>query len=877
MTARRLAHALPDRSDSPEDRLAAIAGWRQQLRQGRESLHQQYASIGGRAQPALVLQPLCRIVDHVVRDIWRALRLPAGTCLVAVGGYGRGELCPWSDVDLLVLLPDDTDLANAPALQQKLETWVGLLWDSGIEAGHSLRTVAHCLEESVKDVTVQTSLLESRWLAGSRQLFKRFIQARDQQIDPRSFASAKMLEQQQRHARYQDSPYSLEPNVKESPGGLRDLQGILWIARAAGLGLCWRDLAQRKLITVQEARDLAKHQRVLQDLRIRLHYLAGRREDRLLFDYQGGLAEGAELRATAQKRASELLMQRFYRSAKVVTQLNTILLQNMQVALNPDNPGADELIDERFGVTGSLLHARSEDLFEREPAAIFDSFLILQQRADIKGMTAPTLRALWRARNTIDRRFRADPQRRAQFLSFLQQPRGIVHGLRRMNQYSILGRYIPAFRRIVGQMQHDLFHVYTVDQHILQVVRNLRRFTMMEFAHEYPLCSRLMAGFERHWLLYVAALFHDIAKGRGGDHSQLGKADARSFCRAHGIGREDSALVVFLVEQHLSMSATAQKQDLSDPEVIRRFADSVKTERRLVALYLLTVADIRGTSPKVWNAWRGKLLEDLFRNTRRLLRGGDLQQDQEFEAKRQEALRLLRLYGLSDDAPESFWQQLDVPYFLRHDPEDIAWQTRNLHYRVNAPEAIVKARLSPAGEGIQVMIYMPDQRDLFARICGYFGSINLNIVDARIHTTRHGYALDTFQVMEQGDGQHYREMLAMIEHDLTERLQKRGNLPNPSRGRASRQSRHFPISPEVQIVPDEKAQYYLVSIIAADRPGLLYAIATLFGRYSLSLHTAKIVTLGERAEDAFLVSGEGLSNSRVVLLLEQDLLELLQG
>jgi [protein-PII] uridylyltransferase len=303
----------------------------------------------------------------------------------------------------------------------------------------------------------------------------------------------------------------------------------------------------------------------------------------------------------------------------------------------------------------------------------------------------------------------------------------------------------------------------------------------------------------------------------------------------------------------------------------------VKTERRLVALYLLTVADIRGTSPKVWNAWRGKLLEDLFRNTRRLLRGGDLQQDQEFEAKRQEALRLLRLYGLSDDAPESFWQQLDVPYFLRHDPEDIAWQTRNLHYRVNAPEAIVKARLSPAGEGIQVMIYMPDQRDLFARICGYFGSINLNIVDARIHTTRHGYALDTFQVMEQGDGQHYREMLAMIEHDLTERLQKRGDLPNPSRGRASRQSRHFPISPEVQIVPDEKAQYYLVSIIAADRPGLLYAIATLFGRYSLSLHTAKIVTLGERAEDAFLVSGEGLSNSRVVLLLEQDLLELLQG
>jgi len=425
-------------------------------------------------------------------------------------------------------------------------------------------------------------------------------------------------------------------------------------------------------------------------------------------------------------------------------------------------------------------------------------------------------------------------------------------------------------------MQHDLFHVYTVDQHILMVVRNLRRFTMVEFAHEYPLCSRLAANFERYWLLYVAAIFHDIAKGRGGDHSRLGRIDARRFARAHGLPPEDVALVEFLVEHHLTMSSVAQKRDLSDPDVIREFAGVAGTGRRLVALYLLTVADIRGTSPKVWNAWKGKLLEDLFRLTRRILRGASVGYDQDVQAKQAEALRLLRLYALSDTAGETLWRELDVAYFLRHEPQEIAWQTRTLHYRVHTDRPVVKARLSPIGEGLQVMIYAKDEADLFARICGYFESINYSIVDAKIHTTRHGYALDTFLVLGTGTSHHYRDMMGLIEQELAERLERRTPLGPPARGRVSRQLKHFPITPEVHIRPDEKGQYSLVSITAGDRPGLLYGIARVFNQYHVDLHTAKIVTLGERAEDVFVVSGEALAKPKTVLQLEQDLLAALQ-
>jgi [protein-PII] uridylyltransferase len=415
--------------------------------------------------------------------------------------------------------------------------------------------------------------------------------------------------------------------------------------------------------------------------------------------------------------------------------------------------------------------------------------------------------------------------------------------------------------------------VYTVDQHILMVMRNLRRFTMPEFAHEFPLCSELMNGFERRWLLYVAALYHDIAKGRGGDHSELGARDVRGFAKRHGLAADDQELVEFLVERHLAMSHVAQKQDVYDPEVLQRFAGLVRTERRLVALYLFTVADVRGTSPKVWNAWKGKLLEDLFRATRRVLTGEPLARDAALAEKQGEAARLLRLYALSDSVKDRLWASLDITYFLRHDAQEIAWHTRNLHYRVDADKPVVKARLAPFGEGLQVMVYTRDREALFARICGYFERASFSIAEAKVHTTRNGYALDTFVIMGEGRDAHYQDRIAMIETDLAAELQSEASLEAPRGGRLSRRVRHFPISPRVDIRPDERGAFHVLSIVAADRPGLLYGVARMLARNRINLQTARINTLGDRAEDVFLIAGEALSDSKTVLQLEQDLLE----
>ncbi|MBK4734533.1 [protein-PII] uridylyltransferase [Noviherbaspirillum pedocola] len=822
--------------------------------------------------PDRLTTELRQCVDRILTAAWRELAMPDDSALVAVGGYGRGELFPYSDVDVLILLPAAPD----GTAKERLEALVQLLWDLGLEIGHSIRTVDECLTESAADITVQTSLLESRLVCGSRKLFTQLQDRFFAAMDAQEFFQAKTLEMQQRHAKYEDTPYSLEPNCKESPGGLRDLQVILWIAKAAGLGDSWRKLAARGLITPLEARQLARQERTIKDIRVRLHLHAGRREDRLVFDVQTPLALSFGFANTESRRASEFLMQRYYWAAKAVTQLNTILVQNIEGQLFPQ-PACPLAINQRFNEVNGLIDIAHDNVFETTPSAMLEIFLLMQQHRELRGMTARAMRALWHARTRINAAFRRDPANRALFLRILQEPEGILHALRRMNGLSVLGRYLPNFRKIVGQMQHDLFHVYTVDQHILMVVRNVRRFTMPEHAHEYPFCSQLMANFERPWVLYVAALFHDIAKGRGGDHSLLGMSDAQRFCRDHGMSTEDTELVVFLVQHHLAMSHVAQKQDLSDPAVIREFATLVKDERHLTALYLLTVADIRGTSPKVWNAWKGKLLEDLFRMTLRALGGEAPSAARELRSRQNEALRTLRLYGLPEGAHERLWNQLDTAYFLRHDASDIAWQTRMLYTRVDADQPIVKCRLAPIGEGLQVTVYVKDQPDLFLRICAYFERKNFSILDAKIHTTRNGYALDTFLVTEPAFANSYRDIITLIEHELAEALLHPEVPPPPRKGRLSRLSRSFPVSPTVDLRPDERGQYHLLSISAGDRNGLLYSVASVLAKYRVNLHAAKVMTLGERVEDVFLVDGPVLQHARSQIQLERELLDALQA
>ncbi|KAB2840786.1 MAG: [protein-PII] uridylyltransferase, partial [Burkholderiales bacterium] len=683
---------------------SGIAPWREHLLAGRQALREDYLAHGN---PQRLLRRQRRLVDEVLRGLWAQGGLPDTLALIAVGGYGRGELFPHSDVDILVLLPG----APEPATRSAIETFLGSLWDVGLEVGHSVRTVAECIEELRNDTTIRTTLLENRPLAGSRKLTRAFRAAFSEAMDARAFLEAKLLEQQQRHVRYHDTAYNLEPNLKESPGGLRDLQTVLWVARAAGIATSWAQLIRAGLLKRDEAQLLARHEHFISNLRIRLHYLAGRREDRLVFDLQTRLAADLGVKETAHRRASELLMQRYYRSAKAVRQFNVILLQSMQARIAPGIAPAQP-IDADFEVRNELLEIADPDLFEKRPGAMLDAFLHMQRHSELKGMSATTLRALWRNRNRIDHAFRRDPANQRRFIELLRQPRGVLHELRRMNQFGVLGRYLPAFGRIVGQMQHDLFHVYTVDEHILMVVRNLRRFTEAQHAHEYPLCSRLMADFERREALYLAGLFHDIAKGRGGDHARGGAVDASRFCRQHHLPDDDAQLVAWLVGNHLLMSSTAQKQDIFDPTVVQAFAAKVLTERRLAALYMLTVADIRGTGPKVWNAWKAKLLEELFHATRRVLEGnatGTSLHDS-LAARQEDAQSILRLYAVAPGKEKALWDKLDNVYFQRHTANEIAWHTRHLFYRVDRREPVVKARLGSSGEGLQVFVYLPDQK-----------------------------------------------------------------------------------------------------------------------------------------------------------------------
>jgi [protein-PII] uridylyltransferase len=473
--------------------------------------------------------------------------------------------------------------------------------------------------------------------------------------------------------------------------------------------------------------------------------------------------------------------------------------------------------------------------------------------------------------------FRADPANRDCFMQILREPHGTTRVFRLMNQTSVLGRYLWVFRRIVGRMQHDLFHVYTVDQHILMVLRNVRRFFIPEHAHEYPFCSQLAAQWDQPWILYVAALFHDVAKGRGGDHSELGAEEARRFCRDHGVGRDDARLIEFLVRHHLTMSRVAQKEDLSDADVVAAFARLVGTPRRLTALYLLTVADIRGTSPKVWNAWKGKLLEDLYRQTLRALGGARPNLDAEIEARKEEARHNLALHSALPGTEDPLWATLEVSYFARHDAAEIAWHARSLWRHVRTAVPVVRARMSPVGDGLQVLVYAPDQADLFARICGFFDGAGFSILDAKIHTTRAGFALDTFQVVNaQVDPDNpggYRDLISLVETGVAHALLSQGPLPEPSRGRVSRRVRSFPITPRVSLAPDERGQRWLLTVSASDRSGLLYAIARVLARHRINLQLAKVTTLGERVEDTFLVDGAVLQRSRMQLQVETELLD----
>ncbi len=842
-----------------------------------QTLRQKYAEAflqHGRARRYLARHTA--LLDRTVKGFAAAAGLPPECALVAVGGYGRCEMFPYSDIDILVLMPQEHNART----DERVERFVTDLWSLGLTVGSGVRTPSEMLAIAKEDITAATAFLEARLLTGDADLFESTYRAFIKRLDARQFFSRKMLEMRQRHQRFADTPYALEPNIKESPGGVRDLQVLLWCARVAGYGSSWDDLAKSGLITQVEAYHLSECQNYLFDLRIRLHLLTRRHEDRLVFDVQTPLARSCGYKKTAGLIESEALMKRFYIKAKNVVQLRTILIQVMSEHLldTASQQAPIRCLDDLFIARGDALDILDDQAFRSDPQAALRLFYVYARHKELKLISSHLLRALWHARYRLPATFCTSRKNKELFIEILKLHYGPYHCLKNMNIWGILGRFLPVFRRIVGQMQHDLFHAYTVDQHTILVIKYLRRFSHASYAHEFPLCTRVMGELADNWRLTLAGLFHDIAKGRGADHSVLGESEVRTFCRNFGLDRDTTEFCAFLVRWHIEMSRVAQKEDTSDPEVIRRFAEFVGTKERLDGLFLLTCADIRATSPKVWNAWKQQLLENLYTSTLEVLRAkGGLPSGDSLLTMRQKAARvLLDKAGVPALIRDEFWNNLTIAYFLRHTPEQIAWHTASLAWSGCRVSPIVRCREAENNAGIEVLVYLPDQKDLFARVVSFFEREGLSVFDARIYTTLNGWALDTFLVQDRQNRGDDESLRTCIETQLTAQLENQRPLPRPRTGRLSRRSRIFPTTPLVDIEQDQSRQRWILQIICNDRLGLLFAIATVLARYGINLETAKISTMDERVEDTFLLSGSALQSEEQVVALENDLLAVIR-
>jgi len=789
------------------------------------------------------------------RQDWGASEL----ALVAVGGYGRFELHPHSDVDMLILLGDDCDSAR-----EELSSFLTLLWDIGLNIGHSVRDVAECVERAARDITILTNLMEARVIRGSGQLMQQVREQTgpDRMWSSQEFFQAKLAEQRARHTKFANTEYNLEPNVKSSPGGLRDLQIIGWIAERHFGVESLEEIKASEFLNPEEMAILTKGRDFMWQVRYALHMITNREEDRLLFDHQRELAAlwGFE---DGEKLAVEQFMQVYYRWALSLGQLNEVLIQNFdQAILRQDKADDIQVLNDRFQVRNGYIEVRSDDLFRKHPWALLEIFLLCATHPAISGVSAATIRLIRDHRHLVDEGFRADEQNRQMFLQILRSPHKMTRQLRRMSRYGILGAYLPEFGRVMGQMQHDLFHTYTVDAHTLEVIKNARRFQIPDVDDKFPVSSRVARRLRKVELLYIAALYHDIGKGRGGDHSELGAVDAEHFCLQHGLDETDTELVVWLVRNHLLMSAVSQRKDISDPEVIQQFAEHVGDEEHLDYLFTLTVADINGTNPTLWNAWRGSLLRQLYTETRRALRRGldnPLNKQALVEQARKTAGDILEGRGFTVEELDDLWRGRGEDYFLRERTEDIAWHTEAIagHHDRDVPLVILRNNAeSSVANTTQIFIHARSGSQLFSRICAALEQLDLSVHDARIYSASEGMSLDIFFVLDSG-GQPISEdsaRLAYIKQYLKEHLgSTTSSLAIPVR-RTPRQMKSFSIPTETRMQVDETKNVSVLEVSTPDRPGLLARLGKIFEAHGIELQTAKIQTLGERVEDIFFIT-----------------------
>jgi [protein-PII] uridylyltransferase len=852
----------------------AIAGFRGALADGDRELARRFAA----AEPVgALVRDRARLVDALVQGAFRLHAADASdaVALVAVGGYGRGELLPCSDVDVMVLLPQ----GEQPGWTAPLERFLTFLWDIGLETGHSVRNVDDCQREALADIGVATALIEARLLAGPPALFAamRRALAADRMWSSRDFFDAKLREQTERHHRFHDTAYNLEPNVKQSPGGLRDLQTIGWVAKRHFGADTLQELAGRGFLTVRELAQLESAQAWLWRIRFALHLVTGRREDRLLFDHQIRLARLFGYEDATYTLAVEQFMQRYYRTAMFVSWLNELLLQHFHEEILADRDAAALPLSRQFQERDEFLEVTAADVFTRQPSALLELFLVLQQNPRLRGVRANTIRLVTQNLWLIDEEFRQNPRNHRLFLEILRAPAGVTHELRRMNLYGVLGRYIPAFGRIVGRMQYDLFHAYTVDAHTLFVVSNLRRFALERYDHEFPKLAQIFRALPKPELAYLAAIFHDIAKGRGGDHSDLGAVDAEAFCLEQGLSRYDARLVAWLVRHHLRLSVTSQKQDIADPQVVNAFAREVGDQNRLDYLYVLTVADVRGTNPKLWNSWKATLFDELYERVKQALRRGlecPLDREQLIAETQAQARDLLAAEGVLPSAVARVWRSLTEDYFLRHSAPEIAWHTRSLAARPpdEAGALVAVAEHPGRGGATVVLVHTIGRHHSFARATAALDQMGLSIQDARITSTADGGSLDSYLVLEDtGLPITERQRMASIERQLSRSLAERSATTPAVTRRMPRQARMFTTPTQVSFSDDADNDRTILEVVAGDRPGLLSEIGKVLWEQHVELHGAKIMTVGERAEDVFYVrdeSGRPLPDNRRAALAD---------
>lgn len=813
------------------------------------------------------------LLDFLLVSLWQRLGLDHRFALVAVGGYGRGELHPHSDIDLLLLTED-----NLPdATLGTLEAFLTQLWDLNLAVGHSVRSVPECAAQAKADITIATNLLEARLLTGSERLFDAMVEATgpNHAFPGGEFFEAKFNEQKQRHYKTLSTAYKLEPNLKTSPGGLRDLQTIAWVLKRHYGAKTLHELVDLGYLSEAEYKALASCQRYLWKLRFGLHLVAGRGEDRLLFDYQRLLATRLGYEDQEHSLGIEQLMKKYYRSVVQIRELNDMLLNLFaEDILKRGEADPVVVLDDHFQLRGDTIEARTPELFRAHPAALLEIFVHVAENGKIRSIRASTLRRVRDAIGLIDDAYRAAPEHHALFLRMLRGKKGLDKALALMKRYGVLAAYVPAFARITGQMQYDMFHVYTVDEHTLFLLLNIYRFTRPEHAEEFPLCSHIVNKLEKPELLYLAALFHDIAKGRGGDHSILGEGDALSFCQSQGLSEHDARLVAWLVRQHLTMSKTAQSKDITDPDVVTAFAQKVGDQLHLDYLYVLTVADIRATNESLWNSWKDALLRDLYLASKRALRRGlenPINRAERIHDIQLDARALLEAERVPSRDTEQLWQQLGEDYFLKNSASQVAWHSAGIVRHAGRDEPLVMLRRHASEGGTEIFIYIRDQDQLFAAITTLLAQKGLSILDATIHTAQNGYCLDTFIVLEE-DGQPVSDprRIKSIEKLLEKELRHVENCPLVLQRRTPRRITHFTVPTTVNFLPGLHNGRTAMEVITLDRPGLLSRIGHAFREHGVRLHNAKIVTLGERVEDMFFIADR--NDSPITDAAQQDAL-----